>query len=131
MSESDFSLPAAVRRFIDALNGGDEAALLATLSDDAFVNDAQREFWGKADIAAFARKELLTPKITMAVQKAREHRGLTAVDAVIDGEFDRTGLPDPLILTFYFTLENERIVTLFIMRNRPASATLIRAPQQS
>ena len=126
MSTLDFSLPAAIHRFIDTLNGGDEAALLASLADDAFINDAQREFWGKADIAAFARKELLGPKITMAVRKAREHRGLVAVDAVIDGNFDRTGLPDPLILTFYFGVDGDAIATLVIMRNRPASETLIR-----
>jgi hypothetical protein len=129
MSQLDLSLPTVVRQFIEALNAGDEAALSATVSEDAFINDAQREFWGKADITTFARKELLDPKVTMTVQKARAHRGLVAVDAVIDGEFDKTGLPDPLILTFYFTVEDERIVTVFIMRNRPATAALIRPPR--
>ncbi len=124
------SLPAAVTRFIEAMNGADEPALLATLSDDAFVNDAQREFHGKPVIAAFVRKELIEPRVTMAVTEIRPLRGLIAIDAQIDGEFDKTGLPDPLILTFYFGIEREQIVTLFILRNRPASETLIRPPRQ-
>jgi len=126
MSQDNFSLPIIIQRFIDALNSFDEAALLATLADDAFINDAQREFWGKATIAAFARKELIGPKITMAVTDFRGHHELLAVDAKIDGEFDRTGLPDPLILTFYFTIEAGLISTLFIMRNRPTAEAVVR-----
>ncbi|MEO8883671.1 MAG: nuclear transport factor 2 family protein [Devosia sp.] len=130
MSQDNFSLPTIIRRFVAALNSFDEAALLATLADDAFINDAQREFWGKPAIAAFMRKELIGPKVTMAVTDFRGHHELLAVDAWIDGEFDKAGLPHPLILTFYFTIEAGLISTLFIMRNRPASETLIR-PQSA
>ena len=112
-------LPPVVERFIAAMNSFDDAGLMATLSDDAFVNDVQREFWGKADIAAFARRELTGPKVTMAVKSARTHYGMLALDAEIDGEFDKANLPSPLILTFYFLIEAELIVSLFIMRNPP------------
>ena len=124
MSQDNFSLPIIIQRFISALNSFDEAAFLATFAEDAFINDVQREFWGRPAIAAFARKELIGPKVMMAVTDFRGHHELLAVDAKIDGEFDKTGLPDPLILTFYFTIEAGLISTLFIMRNR--SETLIR-----
>ena len=66
------------------------------------------------------------PKVTMAVKGTRAHRGMLAIDAEIDGEFDKANLPNPLILSFYFIVEADLIVSLFIMRNRSASETLIR-----
>jgi hypothetical protein len=41
------------------------------------------------------------------------------VHAVTDGEYDKTGLPDPLVLTYYFTVRGDRIVQLIIIRNEP------------
>ena len=35
-----------------------------------------------------------------------------------DGDYDKAGLPDELILTNYFTVEEGRIVSLFVIRNR-------------
>ncbi len=44
-----------------------------------------------------------------------------AVTAAMDGNFDKTGLPDPLLLPFYFTASGERIGRLVIVRNKPAA----------
>ena len=41
------------------------------------------------------------------------------VHAVTGGEYDKTGLPDPLVLTYYFTVRGDRIVRLIIIRNEP------------
>jgi hypothetical protein len=37
----------------------------------------------------------------------------------MDGDYDKTGLPSPLVLTHYFTLRDDRIVRLIIIRNEP------------
>jgi hypothetical protein len=42
------------------------------------------------------------------------------VRARYDGEYDKTNLPDELILTTYVTVRDGRIVTLIIIRNTPA-----------
>jgi hypothetical protein len=44
------------------------------------------------------------------------------VNAVTDGEYDKTGLPDPLVLTYYFTVRDDRIVRLIIIHNEPTPA---------
>ncbi len=44
-----------------------------------------------------------------------------AVTANIDGNFDKTGLPDPLVLTFYFSISGDRIVQLIIVHNKPVA----------
>jgi hypothetical protein len=40
-------------------------------------------------------------------------------DAVMDGNYDRTGLPDPLVLTFYSALAGDHIAQLIIVHNQP------------
>ena len=40
------------------------------------------------------------------------------VIADIDGSFDKRGLPDPLVLAFYFTSHNDLVIQLIILRNR-------------
>ena len=36
--------------------------------------------------------------------------------------YHETGLPDPLVLTYYFTVRGDRIVRLIIIRNQPTPA---------
>jgi hypothetical protein len=120
MSQSSLSLPPPVAKFIAAMNAFDLDAMMANFADDAFVNDNHREFWGKEAIRKFAAKELVGDKVTMAVTDIRAHRGMVAVAAKTDGDYDKTNLPDPLILSFYFMLDGDKIVTLIIMFNKPA-----------
>ena len=41
-----------------------------------------------------------------------ERDGQTIVTVKIDGTFDRTGLPDPLLMDHYFTVADNKIATL-------------------
>jgi hypothetical protein len=43
-----------------------------------------------------------------------------AVRGRYDGEYDKTNLPDELILTNYFTVRDGKIVRLIVIRNTPA-----------
>ena len=113
------TLPVPVQGYITASNAFDLAALVGWFTDDAFVNDARREFWGKEAIAAWLDREVVGAKVTMQVTEASEHYGEITVAAAMDGEFDKTGLPDPLILTHYFTVRDDRIARLVIIRNDP------------
>jgi hypothetical protein len=47
-------------------------------------------------------------------------RGQTIVRGRYDGEYDKTNLPDELILTNYFTARDGKIVSLTVIRNTPA-----------
>jgi ketosteroid isomerase-like protein len=115
----NITLPAPVQGYIDASNAIDGDALIECFADDAFVNDARREFWGKAAIRAWLDREIIGDKVTMDVTATSAHYGDVAVDAVMDGDYDKTGLPSPLVLTHYFTLRDDRIVRLIIIRNEP------------
>ena len=54
----------------------------------------------------------------MNVTKVINHYGNFIVTANIDGNYDERGLPDPLVLAFYFTPQSDFIVQLIIRRNR-------------
>jgi hypothetical protein len=111
-------LPKIVADHIAACNAHDADAWMATFAPDAMLNDIQREFVGTKAIRDFADKEIFGPKVTMDVQRAWDRHGNVTVHAKMDGTYDKTGLPDPLILSFYFCLREDRITQLIIMHNK-------------
>jgi hypothetical protein len=52
------ALPAPVAAYIEATNAFDLRALLATFTDDAFVNDQLEDYWGKVAIAEWAARDI-------------------------------------------------------------------------
>ena len=111
------AVPAAVLDFVRAANAADQPALLASFADDALVNDQLRDYWGKAEIAGWAETDIFGDRLTMAVVKIVQHYDEVILTAHIDGAFDKRGLPDPLVLTFYFSARGGKIVQLIILRN--------------
>jgi hypothetical protein len=116
----DDTLPPAIRSFVEAMNRFDTQGLLESFTEDAFVNDISREFWGKSKIKPFLDKEIVGDRVTMAVSEVRQHYGLTIVTALMDGTYDKTHLPPQLFLTFYFGLQGDRIASLIILHNKPS-----------
>jgi hypothetical protein len=103
-----------------AVNAFNEDAIVATFADDALVNDAQREFWGREAIRRWVAREIVGDRVTIAVTEVLDHHGDTIVRGRYDGDYDKTNLPDELILTNYFTVRDGKIVTLIVTRTTPA-----------
>ena len=112
------TLPKVVADHIAACNAHDAEAWMATFAPDAMVNDIQREFVGADAIRAFADAEIFGTKVTMDVHRAWDRHGDVTVHARLDGTYDKTGLPDPLILSFYLSLRGDRITQLIILNNK-------------
>jgi ketosteroid isomerase-like protein len=116
------SLPRVIADHVAACNAHDIEAWMATFAPDALVNDVQREFDGAEAIRAFAEQEIFGAEVTMAVERAVERHGDIVVHARIDGTYDKTGLPEPLILSFYFSIRDGRITQLIVIHNKPPEA---------
>jgi hypothetical protein len=114
-------LDTVLTEHIAAVNAFDEDAIVATFADDALVNDAHREFWGIEAVRRWVARELVGDRVTMAVTDVLEHHGEVIVRARYDGDYDKTNLPDELILTNYFTVRDGKIVSLIVIRNTPAA----------
>jgi hypothetical protein len=112
-------LPPVVAGHIDAVNAHDEDAIVATFADGALVNDAHREFWGSEAIRRWVAREMTGDQVTIDVTEVIDHHGDTIVRGRYDGTFDKTNLPEELILTNYFTVRDGKIVRLIVIRNTP------------
>jgi ketosteroid isomerase-like protein len=112
------ALPPLIAAFVEATNSFDLERLMVTFADDALVNDQLRDYWGKAAIRRWAERDVIGEKLTIAVTEVVEHYDNFIVTADIDGNFDKRGLPDPLVLAFYFTPHDDLIIQLIILRNR-------------
>ena len=112
------NIPSPVSAYIAATNNFDIEALMASFAENALVNDHRNEFATPDAIRNWAQRELIGDRVTMEVTSSICRGSAVAVTANIDGNFDKTGLPDPLVLTFYFTIDRERIVQLVIVHNK-------------
>jgi hypothetical protein len=112
------ALPLPVAAYIEATNSFDLEWLLAAFADDALVNDQLHDYWGKAAIREWAERDIIGERLTMDVTEVVEHYGNYIVTANVDGNYDKRGMPDPLVLAFYFTPHCDQIVQLIILRNR-------------
>jgi hypothetical protein len=119
MSENLNALSGVVAEHIAAVNAWDGEATVATFAADALVNDARREFWGTDAIRGWVAKEMVDDHISIEVVEVVTHRSLTVVRGRYDGDFDKTNLPDELILTNYFTVSEGKIDCLIVIRNAP------------
>jgi hypothetical protein len=115
------TLAPVLAKHIAAVNAFDEDAIVATFADDALVNDAHREFWGIDAIRRWVAREMVGDRVTIAVTEVLDHHGDTIVRGRYDGDYDKTNLPDELILTNYFTVREGEIVTLMVIRNTPVA----------
>jgi ketosteroid isomerase-like protein len=109
-------LPAPVAAFVRAVNDGDVEALLALFTADALINDQLREYGARSEQSEWARAEVLDVRLRLYAVRVRQLHGHAVLTARLDGSFDKRGMPDPLLANFYFTLRDERIVQLIILR---------------
>jgi hypothetical protein len=105
---------------IAAVNAFDIGGVVATFAPDAYVNDARREINGIDAIRAWVAKEMVGDHVTMEVREVIDHYGDTIVRARYDGTYDKTNLPDELVMTNYFSVRDNKIVSLAVIFNQPS-----------
>jgi len=103
-----------VANYLTAVNAGTPEAFTATFAADAVVVDVSRELRGLDAIAAWAAADIFAANVHFDVLKIAERDGRTIVTIEIDGTFDRTGLPDPLVMDHELKLAEGKIAELRI-----------------
>jgi ketosteroid isomerase-like protein len=112
MMEKKMKLPPPVEAYIRAVNACDADTLQSCFTHNAVVKDVGREFRGIAAIKEWADREIFAVNVTLEVIEVVERDGQTIVTVKIDGTFDRTGLPDPLVMDLCFTIAGGKIAAL-------------------
>ena len=114
------TLSGVVAEHIDAVNAMDTDRIVDTFAADAYVNDNRREFVGLDAIRRWVEKEMVGDKVTIDVVETLDHHGDVVVRGRYDGVYDKTNLPDEVILSNYFTVRDDKIVSLVVIFNQPA-----------
>jgi len=110
----ELNLPEPIDKYLRAVNAGAKEEFPASFADDAVVVDVNRELRGLDAITAWAAADIFGAHVKLDVLDITERQGRTIVSIKIDGTFDRTGLPDPLVMSHEFTVAEGKIAELRI-----------------
>lgn len=112
MDNSLHELHPTAAAYFRSVNQHDSAAFLASFADDAVVHDAGHEWRGKDAIRGWGEREIFAPRVRFELISANCRDSESAVTTRVDGNFDRTGLPDPVIIEHRITLAGGKIVRM-------------------
>jgi limonene-1,2-epoxide hydrolase len=112
--------PSVIAEHLRAVNALDVDAIMATFADDAYVNDNSREIRGPEAVRAFVAKEIVGDSVTIEPVEILDHHGDIIVRGRYDGTYDKTNLPEVLVMSNYFAVRDGRIVSLAIVFNQPS-----------
>ena len=78
------------------------------------------EIVGIDAIRRFVAKEFVGDKVTMDVVDVEDHYGDIIVRAKYDGTYAKTNLPEELIMSTYFSVRDDKIVSMTVIFNQPS-----------
>ena len=98
--------------FVRAINEHNTNAFLSVFSESAIITDEGHEYHGIATIKEWNAEKNIGANITLNPIEITERNGKTILTAEVDGNFDKTGLPDPFLMDLYFTHDENLISAL-------------------
>lgn len=104
----------SIAAFIEATNAHNTDEFLATLTQSAVITDEGEGYRGIAAIKKWSDEKYIGAKVTLDVVDVVNSNGKTIVTVQVDGNFDKTGLPDPFLMDFHFTTDASKIAALNI-----------------
>src|SRR5688572_13010831 len=110
----ELSEPEPVSKYLRAVNTGVTEEFPTSFASDAVVLDVNRELRGLDEITAWAGTDIFRAHVHFDVLDVTERPGRIIVRVKIDGTFDRTGLPDPLVMNHEFKVAEGKITELRI-----------------
>jgi hypothetical protein len=105
-------LPGPAAGYVRTTNGKDPAGFIALFAEEAVVDDAGRIIRGREAIRAWAASDIFAADVTFDVLDASGDETDATITVRVDGTFDRTGLPDPLVMTFQIMAIGGKITKL-------------------
>ena len=99
-------------RYVQTVNESDPEGFLALFADDAVVEDAGRVIRGLDAISKWSTTDIFAVNVSLEALDKSTEVGEIVLTAKVDGDFDRTGLPDPVIIVHTFRIANDKIASL-------------------
>ncbi|PNQ82873.1 nuclear transport factor 2 family protein [Paenibacillus sp. F4] len=108
------TLPSAVETYFTSANKSQLEVLTSAFDKDALILDNHREIKGMEAIKSWCEAEILGPNVTFEIVDMDDSNNTIVVIAKVDGDFDKSNLPDPLLLKHQFIVNNNKIKELII-----------------
>ncbi|MCD9186164.1 MAG: nuclear transport factor 2 family protein [Pyrinomonadaceae bacterium] len=108
------NLPKSIEAFIQATNKHNTDEFLATMTDDAVITDESQDYRGISAIKNWSDEKYIGAKVTLEPINAVNRDGKFIVTFKVDGDFDKTGLPDPFLMDYHFISNGSKINALNI-----------------
>jgi len=105
-------LPPLAESYVRATNDHDAAAFMGLFAEDATVDDGGRKFQGLDAIREWSDREIFGAQVTLEVLDAQVRDGEAVITTKVDGNFDRTGLPDPVVIVHRVKADGDKMVAL-------------------
>ncbi|MTH54851.1 nuclear transport factor 2 family protein [Bacillus mangrovi] len=109
-------LPQVIKKFIAASNKPDPKAFVDCFANEAIVVDEGQERTGKLAIKKWSDESHFGFNVKLDPVAARQDDE-AIVTFKLSGDYDKTGLPDPLLLDFHFHIHDGYIKSLLITEN--------------
>ena len=107
-------LPQVIDNFITATNKPDADAYLDCFAEDAIVLDENQKRYGKAAIKKWSDENQFAVNVRLEPKQIKQDSNEIIVTFKVDGDYDKSGLPDPLLLDFHFRIQDDKIIGLSI-----------------
>jgi hypothetical protein len=119
----ELQMPQPIALFIKATNAHKSDEFLAVLNKGAVIKDEGQEYRGIAAIKKWSDEKYIGARVTLDAVDLMNGDGKTIVTIIVDGDFDKTGLPNPFLMDFHFTIDRNKITVLDIRlpRDRPGA----------
>ncbi len=88
-------------------------AFVNCFSEDAVVLDEGKQRIGQQAIKKWSDQYHFGANVTLEPSAVKVEK-IEVVTFKLDGTYDKTGLPDPLMLEYHFSITNDQIVSLSI-----------------
>lgn len=108
------NLPRPIEEFVSAINRHFTTDVLETLGENVVITDEGQTYRGIEEARTWCDEKCVAAMVTLKTVDVSK----TDVEAIvafdIDGSFDKSGLPDPFVMDFYFTINDSKIIRLSI-----------------
>ncbi|HKO96297.1 MAG TPA: nuclear transport factor 2 family protein [Pyrinomonadaceae bacterium] len=102
-------IPKAIEFAVKAANDHDAIGFLSHFAKTAVITDEGHEYHGLAAIEKWSDEKLFGDNVTFDITDIRISGDTRIVTAKVDGDFDKTGLPDPFVMALHFVMSGSKI----------------------
>ena len=102
-------IPKPIKSAIKAANDHDTNSFLSNFVETAVLTDEGQEYHGIEAIGKWSDEKLIGANVTFVITDIKSSGDKTVVTAEVDGDFDKTGLPDPFVMALHFVTVGSKI----------------------